>query len=276
MDHQAQKTGEASMLWAQLEAEASKFSQDFAGVEIYCMFIGYPRSGHSLVGSLLDAHPNIIIAHELDALKYAGTPLTKEQLFYLLLDNSRRFTQQGRVWGEYSYQVPDQWQGRYQGLKVIGDKKGGLSSSRLLGNPELLARLRDRVRVRMKFIHVVRNPYDNISTISRKHATDLRGATDMYFAMAQSVLNLKHEIAGDDMLDLRHEAFVEEPKRHLRELCAFLGQDAPEDYLNACASIVFKSPRKTRQDAPWTGELLQLVKNRMEKFPFLQGYGYDD
>ncbi len=26
------------------------------------MFIGYPRSGHSLVGSLLDAHPNIIVA----------------------------------------------------------------------------------------------------------------------------------------------------------------------------------------------------------------------
>jgi hypothetical protein len=30
----------------------------FAHVESFCMFIGYPRSGHTLIGSILDAHPN--------------------------------------------------------------------------------------------------------------------------------------------------------------------------------------------------------------------------
>ena len=34
----------------------------------FCLFIGYPRSGHSLLGSLLDAHPDIAIAHEVNAL----------------------------------------------------------------------------------------------------------------------------------------------------------------------------------------------------------------
>jgi hypothetical protein len=36
------------------------------------MFIGYLRSGHSLIASLLDAHPNAIATHELDALKFVG------------------------------------------------------------------------------------------------------------------------------------------------------------------------------------------------------------
>jgi hypothetical protein len=36
------------------------------------MFIGYLRSGHSLIASLLDAHPNPIATHELDALKFVG------------------------------------------------------------------------------------------------------------------------------------------------------------------------------------------------------------
>jgi hypothetical protein len=37
-------------------------------VRSFCLFIGYPRSGHSLVGSLLDAHPDIAIAHEVNVL----------------------------------------------------------------------------------------------------------------------------------------------------------------------------------------------------------------
>jgi len=42
----------------------------FDKVRTYVMFVGYPRSGHSLIGSLLDAHPNVVIAHEMDALQF--------------------------------------------------------------------------------------------------------------------------------------------------------------------------------------------------------------
>src|SRR5262245_36859172 len=62
----------------------------FAAVETFCLFVGYPRSGHSIIGSLLDAHPNAIIADELDALKYVQAGFNQNQLFYLLLRNSRQ------------------------------------------------------------------------------------------------------------------------------------------------------------------------------------------
>ena len=78
-------------------------------VERYCMFIGYPRSSHSLVGSLLDAHPEMVIAHEQDALRHVRPWYSREQLFYLLLENSRRFTEAGRTWTGYSYAVPNQY-----------------------------------------------------------------------------------------------------------------------------------------------------------------------
>ena len=35
----------------------------FDDVERVCLFIGYQRSSHSLVGSILDAHPEAAIAH---------------------------------------------------------------------------------------------------------------------------------------------------------------------------------------------------------------------
>ena len=44
------------------------------------MFIGYPRSGHTLVATFLDAHQDAIIGHELDALKYIEANFSKEQI----------------------------------------------------------------------------------------------------------------------------------------------------------------------------------------------------
>jgi len=62
----------------------------------------------------------------------------------------------------------------------------------------------------------------------------------------------------------------------LKKICDFLGLDANEEYLNACANIVFKKPRKTRKNAPWTPELIKEVEERMKGIPFLEGYSYYD
>ena len=44
------------------------------------MFIGYPRSSHSLVGAILDAHPEIIIPHEYDVIAKWKMGLRTEKL----------------------------------------------------------------------------------------------------------------------------------------------------------------------------------------------------
>ena len=48
---------------------ARRHRDDFAAVRTFLLFVGHPRSGHSLVGSLLDAHPDVVVSHELDALE---------------------------------------------------------------------------------------------------------------------------------------------------------------------------------------------------------------
>src|SRR5213594_4458109 len=117
------------------EAGISNSEEIFGDLQTYCMFIGYPMSGHSLIGALLDAHPNIVIAHELDVLRHIEEGFNKRQIYDLLLENSQISAEAGRVSGRksnvYSYAVPNQWQGRFEKLRVIGDKKGGGSTQRL-------------------------------------------------------------------------------------------------------------------------------------------------
>ena len=77
------------LTWARASMDARARHADFEGVQAYVMFVGYPRSGHSLVGALLDAHPDAIVAHELDALKYLQAGFGRDQLFALLLRHQR-------------------------------------------------------------------------------------------------------------------------------------------------------------------------------------------
>ena len=38
--------------------------KDVDGVQKFVLFVGYARSGHSIIGSMMDAHPDMIIANQ--------------------------------------------------------------------------------------------------------------------------------------------------------------------------------------------------------------------
>ena len=245
-------------------------------LQAYCMFTGYPRSGHSLIGSLLTAHRHMVIAHELDALQYVTAGFSRAQLAALILRQDTGFTTSGRQWEGYSYEVPDQWQGRYEKLLVIGDKKGHDSNRRLATRPWLLDRLRRTMRVPVKIIHHVRNPYDNISTMMLKgDQPTLPLAIEAYFELCANIERTRNDTPDEDFMDVQHEAFLAEPKEQLGAIVEFLGLETDEDYLEACRSVVFKSPKQSRHNAPWTDELIRDVGEQMQSYSFLKGYCFD-
>ena len=258
--------------------EGYEDGRTFEDVETFCMFIGYPRSGHSLVGSLLDAHPNAAIAHELNALECVEKGLDREHIFQLVLENSRRVAKSGRRWEGYGYKVPNQWQGRFERLQVIGDKKGGASTRKLSSTPGILRRLLDIIDAEIKFIHVVRNPYDNISTMfeHRHHNQSLRSVIEDYLFLCATNSKIRERIGGDQVFDLRHEALVEAPEVLLGYLCNFLGLEPVKDYLEDCASLVFDSPRKTRYEVQWSAGTIAAVQKGIDHHEFLRGYSYED
>jgi len=249
----------------------------FDGVESYCMFIGYPRTGHSLIGSLLDAHSNMIIAHELDALDYVGRGYSRNQLFHLIVKNSQQFSAKGRTWTGYSYRVNNQWQGRSSHLRVIGDKMAARSASRLSDDPGLIGRLRHTVGKPLRMIHVIRNPYDVIATMTRRGGhTSPDHCIEAFFSLCRRSGVIKGRLLQSELYEIRLEDFINAPTTELKRLCAFLGADADPGYLNDCASIVFKSPKKSRFDIPWSADSIEQVRARMAGFEFLAGYGFHE
>jgi len=251
-----------------------------AHVERYVMFAGYPRSGHSLVGSLLNAHPDVVVAHELDALRYVQARFSRAQLLALLLERDREFEAvHDRAPGRYDYRVPGQWQGRVRTLRVLGDKKGGATSGRLARSPHLLERLRATVRMPLRIVHVVRSPFDNIAAIHRmehrRKGFTLERSAEAYFELAQVNAALEQRVASEEWLELAHDDVVEEPEATMQRLCEFLGVEPDPSYVRDCAAIVYPSAHRTRDDAPWTPELVDEVRRRAREFSFLERFAED-
>ena len=247
----------------------------FRHLETVCLFIGYPRSGHSLIGSLIDAHPHALIAHRVDALKYLQRGRSATEVFYLLMKSSRRFARRGRRLTGYSFPIPDQWQGEVEALRLIGDQEGRKTGERLAADPVLRDRLRDLDGIAVKLLHVVRNPYDNISTMARRTNQDLGHNIERYFSLCRNVAAVKREARALEMLDIRFEGFLDDPEKELLRTLAFLGLAAPEPWLRSVLAIVRRTPHRSRHEMPWTDDLVASVRERAARFEFLQGYGYD-
>ncbi|MCG2590510.1 sulfotransferase family protein [Rhodohalobacter sulfatireducens] len=254
----------------------SHFKWDYDEIERYCMFIGYPRSGHTLVGSLLDAHPEVVISHELDALRYLRAGFSREQIFSMILHKDKVFTGKGREWTGYDYAVEGLWQGRYRRLRVIGDKKGGGSSRHLQAKPDIIEKLRKKMQLPIKLIHIVRHPLDNIATHKRKYSVKptLQEAIDDYFKRVEANAKLRSEVAKEEWCELTHEQFIEEPEQSLTTLIEFLEVEPYDVYIKAAADKVFNSPSNSRNKIEWPKEMVDQVAERSQKYEFLKDYDF--
>lgn len=247
-----------------------------ADLETFCLFIGYSRSGHSLVGSLLDAHPDAVIAHELDALRLVDLRFSRAQIAWLILENDRKFTDAGRRWTGYAYRVPNQWQGKVRRMRVMGDKLGGPTTKRLARRPHLLDRVPRALGLRARYVHVVRNPYDNITTMARRRRPQaFEHVVGAYFRLARANAKLRRRLAPGALLDVRLEDMVADPRTSVRKLCAFVDLPVTDDYVEDCASIVFSRAKRTRNDRQWSPGELALVAAGIARHDFLAGYTFD-
>lgn len=258
---------------------AAETSRLFRGVARYVMFVGHPRSGHSVIGALLNAHRHALVSHNLDALDYLREGFSRDDLFCLILERERWLAGRGRVVGGYRYEVPGQWQGYHEELRVVGDKRAGASSRHLARDPTLLSTLHSRLALPIHVIHHVRNPWDNIGSILARpdvrRGRSLAEIVDDYFRLLEAA-TAGIAAAGTDVRTTvtRHEELMRDPRAVMGGILADLGLEAPPDHLDACARFVHASERRTRLDAAWTPELREAVAERARRFEVLSGYSF--
>lgn len=260
-----------------------RYKEDFENVPVFCLFLGYPRSGHTLIGSLLNAHPEMLIAHELHVLELIQKGYTdRDTIFAKLIAQAKWFSSRNEKWTGYSYKVKGQWQGKFRKLKVIGDKRGGGSSRLLYEDMTPFLKLKEIVGKKVKVIHVTRNPFDNIATRARGgnyyqrdvNLEKLKTEIQRHFNEVEAI-NKAKQYEGFEWIEFKHEDFIDDPKTYLHKLCNFLEVEPFEDYITDCLKIIRGSKSKSRNKIQWTEELKQLVAEKSKQYSFLQDYSFE-
>jgi len=257
----------------------------------FLLFIGTPRSGHSIIGAILDAHPNAIVSHELHALQKISQGWTGKQLLEGIFetsvkqeaegrsqshkDHSEDYLQDAKPMGiryRFDYAIPTQYQGRVEGsIKVIGDKKGGGTTTILTNQPELLSKLDTMIEPQIKLIYVVRNPYDNIATMSFRSGNSLESQIEnygWYIENLHGILNMEQH----EYLTIFQEDFIDEPKRQIELICEWLHLEPIPSFIEDAASIVYKSPHRSRSRVEWGDIEIEEVEKIISKWPVLFRY----
>lgn len=286
---------------------ASSAAPDLTGVRTLVQFAGFPRSGHSVVGSLIDAHPDAAVAHELDLMGLIGSGLTREELFALVCASSAEFERHGRSWNGFSYQVPGGYGGTASRPMVVGDKKADWAVRRVREDPALVGSLAAALDgVRAAWVVVVRNPFDNVATMSlrkgraydririrsqgpddfRRRLERARGERvpaevlpEMvadYAGLCDGVARLKRSVADEDWLVLRHEDLVADPSASLDRLFAFLGLPLEPGLRHRLAGAVSTDVNRSRHQIAWPGTTRAQVERLVAQHDFLAGCSFDD
>ncbi len=251
-----------------------------------CFFIGHGRTGSTLVGALINAHKNAVLSNEINALTLLRKGLKGQKLYDLLHFASHRWSRQGaRGGGGYAYDVPNQYQGTHQRLDVIGDRKAGGTAAEVLKYPDILDKLAAVAHPPVRWVLVTRNPYNAISTHFKKtverndypdsSAEDiLQIRIEDYFWRCGAVCAVRERFGIDAVHVTYLEELIDAPRTELERLCSFLGLEPDREYLDACASIVQTTPRKTTDGVPWSSKSIAMVRKQMEAFDWLAGDRY--
>lgn len=296
--------------------------QVIGGVKNFVFFIGYPRSGHSIVGSILDAHPHIVISHEFMLMNRQAVfsePWTANwtsDLFNVLYQHSYLDVQNGtRNSGMtekgYALHIDGLWQGEYDKfIDVIGDKSGGLTTSQYVHDAVKFQHnykeLASRLPVPIKAVHVLRNPYDQITTGLIYALIDDGQFTKMDFTNAKKNLasgtqELKKkfvnetvlcrkinnffnrrwaasriiEVVGEtNVLTIHSSDLVHNPEDTIRTMCEFFGVNVPDIYLKIASEKVFTSISRTRALTEWPPRMMAEVEEQIKQYKILHRYTF--
>lgn len=242
-------------------------------LKYWLSFCGYPRSGHTLVAAILNANPNCMISNQLNIYSDISNILSN-------LEYIKSYSLRPETW-KNTTQIPHVPK---QEITVIGDKTGHRTVLELEKNPQKLGVFKSLMDVPVKWIHVVRNPYDNLATWGRlnyinklkkdskaKQHKELDLVIQKYRALNEVIRKLRR---SEDVLTVHHEFLITRMHNTLEEMANFLEISFDPVWRDNVRNVVWKKPRITRGQVKWNRIQRKAVKDIIEKCDWLEGYEF--
>ena len=249
---------------------------DRGKLDTLVLFVGNARSGTTLFKSLLDAHPQVLIANELNLLHCLVRGERWHTVLGRIAASSRRFAR-NPLWTGYDYRVPTAGNaeasvGVKQDITVVGDKTAAVTTKRLARDAGLLQAVARWCPLSLRLIHCTRHPLDVVASFAKRGLPDREQAVEQYMRLENVAALTCTEHGPERCHRVYHERLVADPRAELIRAAAFLNVEADEGWLDACCSVVNSSPHHSRLEVSWPSTVTADLERRAALLPHLREY----
>mmetsp|Transcript_33228 Transcript_33228/g.93160 ORF Transcript_33228/g.93160 Transcript_33228/m.93160 type:complete len:320 (+) Transcript_33228:72-1031(+) len=284
----------------------SRGESTYRNVTRFLLFVGHARTGHTLVGSIIDSHPNAIVANEADVLGRVlkkpeamvcgngytdcdQTDLDKIRSFVtsVIVSNSKQNRNSGRFQTGYDYTIRVN---KSEIVLVLGDKKGGMTTSLLLKNngslfDERVSVLQRAFGVPVVFFHVLRNPFDMIATQAFRNQFGHKVHFDSFKNVSFDRITkaVKQFVAGEEaiaemkkgkyeVIDFFYEDLLDHTQKELERYAEVLNLPFSKLWRTEVEKLVYPTSHATRDLMAWPRDVYEVLKAFCEHVPLLSRY----
>ena len=263
----------------QSEAELSQYQKYIKNIRKAVFTVGFNRSGSSLTGCLLNAHPNIVMSNESRVIKrYVNEEFTSREslLSFIIEHNMNRGNNR-------NYVVGQQQQHHDYNIEVVGDKHSPHNTVFLTKTESnTLEELEKFIQLPIKLLFNIRNPYDMVASMvnsipdwRQSQSEKIKRAISFFTRRSADNMKLINQVSADRIFMIRLEDFIAAPERMLSDICDFLSVAKTSEYLSNCAAVMYKVPKRTRDTLDWDEEHQKKIDALIEKYEFFSGYSWD-
>jgi len=238
------------------------------GVKKLLIFIGSARTGSTLLGQILNYHPECLISNEsglVSNIIIKGASL-REELEKVVASAMNMF--KTGLEGDMKFGgTLDRYQSRWipfgdlsndpefnkKDIKVIGDKKAGGSTKAYLEKPaEMLYFLASNSNVRL--LQIIRDPVDSAVSYMKSHGVEpFATACDEMIHLTHTAYNLGRKVSNPYYF-LYYEDLIESPREEISNILDWLNIDNTDSWLNKISQRIHREkqiekPREFYQTA---------------------------
>ena len=245
--------------------------QSFCDFKSFCLIIGNSRSGSTILGSIVDAHPNAIVANETMASQVFWRGLSRSDILGEIIDNSSANYRSGRQSEEYQYQIgaaPDS----KSTVRVYGDKIWNPATLLLHGDYNLISSLENKLEANVILIASIRNPFDTIATMHKRSKAPIEDRIRWYFMHCDALAAIEAKMTKSDFLISYHEQLIDSPYEEISRISRALRLPVDPLHFKNVDRFLYKRPSNSRVSIEWTIAEVDEILQRMQGFPFLSIY----
>jgi|TARA_B100000315_G_scaffold172763_1_gene161207 hypothetical protein len=245
----------------------------------YFLFIaGSGRTGSTLLGQLINYHPQCLMATEywLDKKVVIENGKLGKHMNNLAYDAIEQFEcglENHKKFGKTIERFQPRWRGMSQlakekeiekrTIKVLGDKIGGRLNSTYEKEPEKCEAFFNTLN-NVSFIHLLRNPVDSAASYLKSHGHKYGNFSESCAAVVNNHVQAHNMLENitKPCLIMYYEDLLYSPKRELKGICKWLGLDCSDGWLEKISTVVNSSGNEEK----YSEEHLRTARRLIEKY----------